>query len=483
LFETTWYCSDTCENTEEICLNIKKKPFSEFVAESAATGFILIEGGKAWDKSQKIVAIGGQGHGFAAEEANNKIDKLLFKDAKVVGGDNQKNGADRMVNGVSVQTKYCRTGARSIGAAFDGQDGMFRYWDQNGQPMSIEVPKDQYDAALKEMKRRIRDGKIPGVTDPNQASDLVRKGHLTYQQAVNVTKFGTFESIAYDAAEGAVVGSVAGGISFGITATLYYLNTDDPKEAVKIAALEAGKSFGKTMAVYVTAQQLHRIGVIQGVVSKINISSFSPTVKKAIQNGLGVKSTSAANKALGGTAVTAVALIAVTTGPDLVKMISGRVSGAQFVKNLSVATSGVGGGALGAILGGALAAPLGPVGIGAGQLLGGMIGGAVASAAANSVAKSFMKEDAEIVMEIITVQVAYLAKSLVLTEKEVESLNINLAKSINQNMMELIFQAKCNRRAMANFFIKPIVVGVVRQRPTLSYSANDVIDACAELAA
>lgn len=54
-----------------------------------------------------------QGHGYAAEQANNLYDILTGKDAKIVGGDNAKDGPDRMVNGVNIQTKYCHDAASS----------------------------------------------------------------------------------------------------------------------------------------------------------------------------------------------------------------------------------------------------------------------------------------------------------------------------------------------------------------------------------
>jgi hypothetical protein len=41
-----------------------------------------------------------------------------------------------------------------------------------------------------------------------------------------------------------------------------------------------------------------------------------------------------------GTLVTSFALVAVTTGPDMIKMVRGRISGAQFIKNLAVTSSG-----------------------------------------------------------------------------------------------------------------------------------------------
>ena len=96
--------------------------------------------------SENIVMNGKQGHGFAAEKSNNLIDKIYGNDAKIIGGDNAKNGADRLVNGIEIQSKYCKTGAECIDACFD-KAGEFRYINSKGQPMVIEVPADKYDEA------------------------------------------------------------------------------------------------------------------------------------------------------------------------------------------------------------------------------------------------------------------------------------------------------------------------------------------------
>lgn len=55
-----------------------------------------------------------QGHGFAAERANHMYDKLRGHDVQILGDNNELNGADRMVDGVAIQSKYCKTGARCI---------------------------------------------------------------------------------------------------------------------------------------------------------------------------------------------------------------------------------------------------------------------------------------------------------------------------------------------------------------------------------
>lgn len=48
-----------------------------------------------------------QGHGFAAEDANALHDTLRGKSVNKVGTDNAPDGADRIVDGVSIQVKYC----------------------------------------------------------------------------------------------------------------------------------------------------------------------------------------------------------------------------------------------------------------------------------------------------------------------------------------------------------------------------------------
>ena len=59
------------------------------------------------------------GHGFAAEDANNLADKIRGKQAKVIGGSNEPNGPDRIVNGVRIQSKYFQSASKTVAAAFD----------------------------------------------------------------------------------------------------------------------------------------------------------------------------------------------------------------------------------------------------------------------------------------------------------------------------------------------------------------------------
>ena len=103
-------------------------------------------------------------HGFFAENANDLFDKFAGKDAKVVGGDNRRNGPDRHVDGVQSQSKYCQSGLNCINECFKGEK--FRYFNPDGSPMQIEVPSDMYEGAVKAMEERIRRGQVKGVSDP-----------------------------------------------------------------------------------------------------------------------------------------------------------------------------------------------------------------------------------------------------------------------------------------------------------------------------
>ena len=92
---------------------------------------------------------GSQGHGFAAERAEHIHDLYSGNQVAILGDDNAKNGADRLLNGVEIQSKYCRNGSECIRACFE--NGKYRYYSKDGSPMQIEVPYDMYDDAIKAM--------------------------------------------------------------------------------------------------------------------------------------------------------------------------------------------------------------------------------------------------------------------------------------------------------------------------------------------
>lgn len=122
--------------------------------------------------------------------------------------------------------------------------------------MQVEVPSDKYYEAINAFKSKIAEDKVPGATDPDDAYKYIRRGKLAYQQALNLCRPGTIESLAYDAATGFIYCSFALGISFLTTYVICYAQTRNKKEALN-AALTAGlQVFGLSFMGHILASQL-----------------------------------------------------------------------------------------------------------------------------------------------------------------------------------------------------------------------------------
>ncbi len=127
--------------------------------------------------------------------------------------------------------------------------------------MQIEVPSDKYDAVVSAMEEKIKRGQVNGVTDPAEAKNIVRKGHFTYEQAKNIAKAGTVESLAYDAVNGAIIASFAFGVSAVLTFATSVWNGEDFDIALKNAAYTGIKVGGTAFVTSVLVSQLSKAGL------------------------------------------------------------------------------------------------------------------------------------------------------------------------------------------------------------------------------
>ena len=171
----------------------------------AVSGCNVISAEKAVVPANYSAVNSTTGHGLMAEEALTVIDKFSGRSAEVVGRTNIKNGPDRMVDGTALQTKFYNSGKGCVQACFDKENGgLYRYLNSDGSPMPVEVPKDMYDDAVEAFRAKISQGKVPGVTDVNEAGNYVRKSDLTYADAMNLCKPFTAQSLLYDCATGII---------------------------------------------------------------------------------------------------------------------------------------------------------------------------------------------------------------------------------------------------------------------------------------
>lgn len=402
------------------------------------------------------------GHGWAAERGNNLIDniKLFVKGAHstIVGDNYVKNGPDRKVEYSDgtiffIQSKYCSTASRSIGSCFE--NGLFRYVDAEGQPMMIEVPSDQYEAAVEYMKNRIQDNQVKNVEPASdeealrkQAEGIVKKGHLTYQQAKNLAKAGTIESIAYDSAHACVTAATAMGLSAAVEFAMDLWNGETVQTAINDSIYQGLKTFGTTFAVSVLSAQIAKTGINKALIpaSQTLVKAMGPKAAARLINAFrpagsqiyGAAAMRSAAKLLRTNVITMAVTAAIMSVDDVADIIQGKISFKQLAKNVTsegisiiasyAAYTGAcalaGGGVPGAIVG----------------ILVATAGGMAAQKGADFVLDLIAEDDADEMIRIIGEQFSQIAPDYFLTEEEVDNAIENLNKILSQDMLQKMFR-------------------------------------------
>lgn len=335
------------------------------------------------------------GHGIAAEYGNTVIDKVTGdRTAKHLGADNVLNGADRISHGIQLQCKYCQTARDTINAAFSSNH------DYDYNKMKIEVPRDQYSEAVEILQKKIKNGDLAnkGITDPNEAKNILRKGYLTYQQSLNVAKSGSIESLAIDTMQGVTCSIGAGSITALMTFANCIWNGMDVKDSAQKSLEIGAKTIGKSTFIFVMTMQLSRknfinyfsvdktasgakkFGTISNPLYKIGDGlakkiSNSGLAKSTIGQKLGLSKISGRTIIGGGIAA------AITFGPDIARALAGRISFKQLMKNSAIGASGIAGATIGQVL---IPVPI----------VGAMIGGSVSSFIAKKTLDHFIEDDA-----------------------------------------------------------------------------------------
>ncbi|WP_181950346.1 hypothetical protein [Streptococcus lutetiensis] len=422
-----------------------------------------------------------QGHGFSAERANTLYDKLTGHDAKIVGDDNVKNGADRIVDGVQIQSKYCRTGSDCIRECFD-KEGNFRYILSDGKPMKIEVPSDKFDAAVKAMENKIREGKIPGVTNPSEAKNIVKKGHFTYEQVKNIAKAGTVESITYDAVNGAIIATSALGITAVITLATNVWNGEDFNKSIQLAAVSGLKVGGTAFVSTVLSSQLSKAGLNSALVgsSETLVTMMGPKASATLINAFrsgsdiyGAAAMKSAAKLLRGNIITGGVTVVLLSSFDVVNIFRGRISGKQLFKNIASTTSTVAGGTGGWLGGAAIGSLIAPgVGTVVGGLIGSVMAGGVAGKATDAALGAFIEEDADQMVEIIQDEFKVLAQDYLLNQKEAEKSVDRLQKILTGKQLKDMY-ASSDRKKFAKNMLVPIIENETKKRKHIATVSDE----------
>lgn len=429
-----------------------------------------------------------RGHGFAAERANHQHDYIRGKSVQLVGDDNLKNGADRVVDGQPIQTKYCSSASKSISEAFENKQ--FRYYDSDGNPMQIEVPSDQYERAVQAMEDRIKNGQVPGVNDPKEAVNIVRKGHYTYEQAKNIAKAGNIDSLKYDTVNGAIVASKAMGITATISFATAVWNGEDFDAALE-QAIRSGLNVGFTSCfTAILSGQIMKAGgsTVAYHFSKNAIDLIGPKgaayLVNAFRSGTNIYGAAAmksAQKMLGNNIITGVASIVVMSSVDVVNIFRGRISPGQLVKNVVNTTASVAGSVAGWAGGASTGAAIGSIVPGIGTAVGGLVGavigsffgGKAANVVSTSVTDIFIEDDAKQMLSILEQVFQDFAVNYLLNTDECTELADELKPMLTGTFLKDLY-AQSDREAFLYMLLKPMVEKICQKRKSVIVPSDEI---------
>lgn len=456
--------------------------------------------------AENVPFLAARGHGFAAERANHLFDKLSGKDAHIIGGDNAKNGADRLVDNVKIQTKFCNGGGKCIAECFE--NGKLRYWDGD-IPMKIEVPKDFLESAKQAFVERVKRGEVVDITGMSKAeidklakelSDETIKGSpFTYAQARNIAKFGTIESLTYDAVNGIKLTGTAMGITAVISFAQAVWSGENFDIALKEACYSGLKVGGLAWISSIVTAQVGRTTTSQvlrpatdWIVKQMGsgaASALANTLRIGSKPIYGAAAANSASKLLRGNVVTGVVTVAVLSSVDFYKMFQGKVSGSQVFKNVTNTAAGVASGTAGWAGGAAAGAALGSVvpvvGTATGAIIGGILGslsgGWIGSKASSVVMDKIITDDSKDMQDILGKVFGKLAEDYLLSQDEAELISEELSSNLSGGDLQTMYSSS-DRREFAKNLIEPYIISVVKKRkhilnkdlPSLNDLANEI---------
>ncbi len=407
---------------------------------------------------------GNQGGGYAAEYANNTIDRLFGKDvinaAQILDSNGRqiKDGVDRIVDRMYIQSKYYKNAQASLRSAFPG--GKCRY-TMNGKPMQIEVPRDQYLECCEIAQKNIDNGKykVPAGTT---GKDIVRKGYVTYAQAQNIAKALTVEGLTIDAINGIRCTLPGTTVSAAIVFAMEIVKGKELGEAFKSSAKFGVKTVGKGMGIYVLTEQLSRsnVAILSSLGIENPISNVAKDLAEEIKNSqlagttlgesLGLKNLT--NKKIISTGITAIIIV----GPDMFQYFSGRISGQQLFKNVAVTGGGIVGAGIASSLG-ILAGPLGAI-----------VGGALGSFVTKSVLDEYIEDDGLVMFRIFKEEYLDCVTPSGLNKAEQQKLaKMTLLSNELPQILKDMYSVE-NSREFAKTLIEQCIINILEERPKVT---------------
>lgn len=140
----------------------------------------------------------------------------------------------------ALKSKYNSTGERCVDACLNY--GELRYVNEDGSPVSIEIPCDKYEEAISDFEDRIKEEIIQSSID---AKELLKRGTFTYNQARNIVSEGKIKGLDFFEIDGSIECDHILGVSGSIEYALSLWNGESTQEALLKSIIRSIKVYGE----------------------------------------------------------------------------------------------------------------------------------------------------------------------------------------------------------------------------------------------
>lgn len=138
-----------------------------------------------------------------------------------------------------LKSKYSSSGERCVDACLNY--GELRFINEDGSPMSIEIPLDKYEEAIVDFEDRIKEGMTHATLEPKE---ILKRGAFTYNQAKIIANEGKVRGVEFFEIDGSVETEHILGMSGCIEYALSIWNGDSKNEALIKSILRSIKIYG-----------------------------------------------------------------------------------------------------------------------------------------------------------------------------------------------------------------------------------------------
>ena len=372
------------------------------------------------------------------------------------------------ISHLNIISKYNSTAQRCVDACLNY--GEIRHVNMDGSPTKIEIPRDKYEEAIKDIEQRVFNKETSPNINVETALEIFKKGNISYTQAKTLAKEGKIEGLSYYEIDGSIESDSILGISGMIEYALAIWNGVSREEALLKGITRSMKIFGTYFIDCLKIDDNDKKDEYKQFVNNNNITGDYEGIQlyryptnslnyEKMYNSFDTK-IHKRNSIVNSAEIVGTITNAIFSSTDMKNVLLGETSGKSFIKKILVILLGILGGTLGWIFGSYIGKTVAGVIPFVSQSIASILGGIIASllivmifiAVSKLLLDKYIEDDTKELIDIFNQELQLAEISNMLTSKEV---SLILKHITNDNIPNLLrgMKGSVNKRVTASTMI------------------------------